>query len=800
MSPTEWTRDLRLALRLLAKNPGATVLSVASMALGIGLTAGIFAVGAAVIMRNLPIDKPEEMWSVSSRGDAGGFMLYGWPDYLDMAKAMEGRAEMVATQRRGVMVGNGDDAQMVIIQPASPNYFHVLGVKAELGRASVGESSGTPETVLGYRLWQTNFSGDRNIIGRTVLLNDKPFLVAGVMPEAFTGLDRGVSIGVWVSADAWFRVMGGRYDEASRDGQFEIAARFRPSLTGQISETGRDAAALDAAIRGPDKHKPAPAGVPGTTLDCLTRPWLNHLILGGGMAAVLSLVVFVACINVAQLRLAQAEARRKELGVRIALGGGRWRVARQFLLETSVLGLAGAGLGLWLARTLTDRVTLFVRNVNPFLEFNIHLDYRVLAYTAGALALSILVAGVGPALHAVRLNISEVLKQAQGVTAERRTWRQKTLVVAQVAVSVTLLGVSVLFLTSLYNATQVRPGLDPHKKILVLDVITASRQRAADWCDRISERLAALPGAQGATYARRLPLSDSGGGLTARVEAPGLAPISVPVNSVGGNYFAVMGTRVVAGRGIDSRDRAGAPLAAVVSQALARAVFGGRNPIGEWLRIDGKPRQVVGVAEDGPSRKLHESSEPFVLLPYAQAPSGDTTFMVETAGEPSALDHAARTEIRRFDPGSRVYLSTTLRKTLDSALSFDNLLAALSSALGLSVALLTAAGLFGVLLYTVNGRTRELGLRVALGANPRQIERLVIADSLRMAAIGVPIGLAGLAVAARFASSLLLGVTPLNPIAYTASTAAAVALALAAAWLPARRATRIDPVEALRAE
>jgi len=798
MSPTEWVRDLRLGLRLLAKSPGATVLSVASMALGIGLTTGVFAVGAAVFLRTVPIDKPEEVWRVNSRADDGNYLSYGWLDYLDMSKALTGRAELVATQRRGVMVGQADDSQMVIIQPASPNFFRVLGVTAELGRAATGESGGTPEAVLGYSLWQTRFSGDPNIAGRTVLLDRRPFLVAGVMPRGFAGLDSGISIGVWVSADAWFGVTGSRQEMASRDGQFSIAARFPPS-SGEISQAGRDAAALDAAIRGPGKHKPAPASVNGTTLDCVVRPWLNHLILGGGMAVILSLVVFVACINVAQLRLAQAEARRKELGVRIALGGGRWRVARQFLIETSLVGLAGAGLGLWIAQALTDRIALFARSVNPFFDFNIRLDYHVLVYAAAALALSILVAGVGPALHAVRLNISEVLKQAQGVTAERRTWRQKTLVVAQVAISVTLLGVSVLFLTSLYNATQVRPGLDPHKKILVMDVITASRQRAADWCDRISERLAALPGARAATYARRLPLSDSGGGMTARVEAPGLAPMSVPVNSVGGNYFSVMGTRVLAGRGIDSRDRAGAPLAAVVSQTLARTVFDGRNPIGEWLRIDGKPRQIVGVAEDGPSNNLHQSSEPFVFLPYAQAPSGDITLMVETAGEPSALDRAARAEIRRFDPGSRVYLSTTLRKTLDSALSVDNTFAALSSALGLSVALLTAAGLFGVLLYTVNGRTRELGLRVALGANPRQIQRLVIADSLRMAAIGVPIGLAGLAVAARFASSLLLGVTPLNPIAYTLSAAAAVALALAAAWIPARRATRVDPVEALRA-
>ncbi|HUP05247.1 MAG TPA: ABC transporter permease [Bryobacteraceae bacterium] len=795
----EWFRDLRLGLRLLKKSPGTTALSVASIALGIGLTTGVFAAGAAVLIRNLPIDKPLEVWRVRSRGDDGNIISYGWPDYLDMSAALRGRAEVIATQRRSVTVGQGDGAELAILQPASSNFFRVAGAKAELGRPSIGESGGTPEAVLGYRLWKTHFAGDPNIVGKTISLNGRPFLVAAVMPRGFAGLDYGISIGVWVSADAWFQQIGSRDEEASRSGQFDIAVRF-PASAGEISETGRDAATLDAAIRGPGKRPPAPAGVPGTMLDCVSRPWLNHLVLGGGMAAVLFLVVFVACINVAQLRLAQAEARRKELGIRIALGGGRWRVARQFLIETSLLGAAGAGLGLWVAQTLIDKIADFARSAQPLLDFNVRIDYRVLAYAAGSLALSILVAGVGPALHAVRLNVSDVLKQAQGVTAGRRTWRQKTLVVSQVAVSVALIGVSALFLTSLYHATRIRPGLDPRKNVLVLNVIPARRAPPAEWCDQISERLAALPGARGATYARRLPLAGSGGGLTARVEPAGLAPMGVPMNNVGGNYFAVMGTRVLEGRGIDAGDRPGSPSVAVVSQTLARTVFGARDPIGQWLRIDGRPRQIVGISEDGPSNNLHQSSEPFVFLPYAQAPSGDITLMVETAAEPSALDRLARAEVRRFDPGARIYMSTTLRQTLDAALSPDNLLAALSSAMGFSVALLTAAGLFGVLLYAVNGRTRELGLRVALGANSKQIKQLVIADSLRMAAIGVPIGLVGLAAAARLLRSVLFGVGPLEPISYTVSVAGALVLALAAAWLPARRATRIDPMEALRAE
>ncbi len=792
MSPAEWIRDLRLALRLLAKNPGATALAVLSISLGIGLTTGLFAVGDAAFLRPLPVEKPQELWSVTSRGDDGNYVMYGWPDYLDMAKALEGRAELVVSDRRGVQVGDASD--FVIIQPASPNFFQVLGVKAALGRASLGEAEGRPETVLGYRLWQTHFSSDPQIVGKTVLLNGRAFLVAGVMPEAFTGLERGILVSVWVSTDAWFHTLGNREEEQSRESQFEIAARFRAPLT-----AARAPAELDAAIRGPGKQKPAPRGDAGTSVECLVR-WKDDVIFGGGMMAVFGLILFVACANVAQLRLAQAEARRKELGVRIALGGGGWRVARQLLLETLLIGLAGAGLGLLLAQVLMEKVTQFASAMSRFMDYGIRLDYRVLAFSAGALLFALLVSGLWPALRAARLNIAEVLKQAQGVTARRRGWQQKALVISQIAVSVALFGVAVLFLSSFHNAAEIRPGLDPHKKVLALMVAPKLKIPPAAWCDQVSERLAALPGVRGATYARRLPLSGSGGGMTARVEVPGMAPMGVHLNHVAGNYFSLMGTRVLAGRGIDSHDGASAPLTAVVSQTFARTIFGNRAPVGNWVRIDGKLRQVVGVAEDGPSNDLHESPEPFLYLPYAQAARGDITLLVETAGDPAALERAARAAIRGFDPGAWVYDSTTLRRTLDNALSMDRFLASASSGLGLSVVLLTAAGLFGVLLYAVTRRMREFGLRVALGARPRQIERLVMGESLRMAAIGVPIGLAGLAAAARLAGSMLLGVTPLDPVSYVLSAAAAVGLALAAAWLPARRATRVDPMEALRAE
>jgi hypothetical protein len=305
---------------------------------------------------------------------------------------------------------------------------------------------------------------------------------------------------------------------------------------------------------------------------------------------------------------------------------------------------------------------------------------------------------------------------------------------------------------------------------------------------------------RGVTFARRLPLSGSGGGMTARVEIPGQAPLGVHLNNVGGNYFALLGTRLLAGRGIDGHDQAGSALVAVLNQTLARQVFPGKNPVGEWLRIGGKMRQIVGVAEDGPSNDLHENPEPFLWLPYSQAPRGEITLMVETAGEPEALARTLRAELKRFDPRADILVSQSLKHQMDAALAPDRLIVAVTGGLGIFGVLLTAAGLFGVLQYAVSRRTRELGLRIALGARPRAIQRMVLAESVRIAAWGIPIGLMLLGGAGWCVRSWLLGITPLNPLVYVSSAAAVLALTVMAAWLPAVHATRVDPMAALRSE
>ena len=784
-----------MAFRLLAKSPGTTALSVLSMALGIGLTAGIFSVVDAALLRPIAVDRPAELLQAISHADDGQpFDSYGWLDYQDMVRAGDGLVTLVAFQRRGTMLGGGEENLFPLTSPVTPNYFSVLGVRAELGVASVEAAEGRPQAVLGHRLWQRRFGGDPQIIGKTILLNQKALRVAGVMPAQFTGLGRGVVTDIWLSTDAWFTVFGNRGDQQSRNGQFYLVARLKPGVSAPHA-----AAVLDAAIRGEGKHKPAPAGATGTYLESkFALNWAAGLMFGGGLLLILGAILFVACANVAQLRLAQAEARRKELGVRMALGASGWRVTRQLLVETTVLSVAGAGLGIGVAQVFMKKVAQFIAAGHVYVDYGIALNMRVLLYTVGAVLLSVLLAGLAPARLALRLNISEVLKSEQGATGMRGGWQRRVLIVGQVAVSVALTGCAVLFVSSLRNAAAVRPGLDPHKNLLVLAVVPGRGGTAATWCEPACERLAALPGVRGATYARRLPLSGSGGGWSVRVELTGQPPLDVLANNVGGNYFSLMGTRVMAGRGIDPSDREGSPPVVVISQTLARQVLPGRNPLGQWISVDGKQRQVVGIAEDAPSNQLHEEPSPYLFLPYAQMPLGDVTLMVETAGEPAALERAARQELKGFDSRSVVYEAGTLRRQMEEALSWDSMMASVASGMGAFGVLLTAAGLFGVVQYSVNRRTRELGLRMALGARPGEIQRMILAESLRMAAWGVPLGLGLLGLAAHSARSIVLGVSPLDPRIYVISAVAVTALTVGAAWLPARRATRVDPMEALR--
>jgi predicted permease len=799
MSGAWLAHDLRVAWRVLRQSPGVTVVSVLSLIIGIAVTTAAFSVADGIFLRPLAVREPHKLLSAFSRGDDGQPVRYGWPDYQAMAAAVRGRAEVVAYQGRGTTLsvpGQDGEAELMLSYAVTPNFFGVLGVAPTMGELSLRDTGGDPPVVIGWRLWRRLLGGDRQAIGRTLLLGDRAFRVAGVLPEQFTGLQRGVAYDVYISMDSWFDVLGNARERTSRDGYFDVAVRPMPG-----ADSGELESRLDAAMRAAGGRKPAPAGSPGTYLSQRFAPgWKADMIIGGGLMLLLVLVLFTACANVAQLRLAQGEARRRELGVRMALGAAPSRIVGQLMVETALIAVPGVVIGVVMARWLTDATTTLLAAGRSYLEFGIRTDERVLAFAAVATVFTMLVAGLAPARRSVRLDIVETVKANALRTAGSRSER-RWLVASQMAATVALFGLAVLFFAGLCKASSIRSGLDPDRRLLAMFV---ARPRAVTnataWADQLAARLAGVPGVRNVTYARRLPMSGSGGGFTVRVEMPGRPAAGVHVNHVAGNWFSTVGMRVLAGRAIDSNDRPGTASVMAISEYTARQWFPNGGAIGAWVSVGGISRQIVGVVEDGRNNNLREAREPYIYLPWMQAPFGDFMLVVETGPEPETMAETLRRELRRVNPGGQVYSTTTVKAHVATALAGDRTLTAVAAALGIACVLLTATGLFGLLRYVVASRRREFGVRLAIGAEPSAIRREVLWDALRLAAYALPAGVALLAAGARAAESLVIGVTAADPGIYLSAVCGLLVIAVGAAWLPALQATRIDPMEALRCE
>jgi putative ABC transport system permease protein len=788
-------QDLRFGLRTLAKNRGATILCILSVALGIGITTALFGIVETTVFRPAPFAHPEQLYAVSFQGDDGreaGY--YGWPDCVAMAKAVAGSGELLAYVTHVTFLSNDEGSDSVVTAAVTTNFFSLLGVRALLGQATVNTApDGRPQAVISHWLWRQRFGGDSRIVGRTVMLSGKPFTVAGVMPSPFGASPKGFSSDVLIAADALFDVLGNRSEREEANGAFVIIARL-PAGANPLAVAAR----LDPPIRGPGAHKSAPAGSWGTRLQASFAPtWTGRLEAGGGLLPVFALLLWVACGNVAQMRLAQTEARKKELGVRIALGSSSLGVARLLVAESALVIAVGAILGLLLANALSHWLVTTI-SLQFSVEWGARLDWRVLGFTLAATAASLLLAGLAPARYALRLDVNQTLKSGRETRPARSRW-QKVLIAGQTASSVAFFGLAILFLQSFHHAARTWPGFNPGQPMIVFSVANL-RMDATPWAEQACAQLAAVPGVRGVTFARRLPLSHTEGGWDTPVEAPGQTPVVAAQNAVGPNYFSLMGTRLLAGRGIAPDDRPDTPPVTVVSRQLARRLFGDRNPVGQWVKIEGKRMQIVGVCADEPVYGLHEAGQPTFYRPYRQRPEGLLTLVIETAGKPESLIPAVRQELKRFDPGAVMFDLTTLRQFMRRALFEDRLAAGVTTAVGVLGFLLTAAGLFGVIQYTVNRRTREIGICLALGAGPGRIQRMVLGQSVRMIVWGAVLGLGLVAAGAWCVRSAVLGVTPINGWAYAGSAAAALLVSVAAAWLPARRAAAVDPMEALRRE
>lgn len=800
-------QDVRYGLRMLAKNPGFTAVAVLTLALGIGANTAIFSVIDGVFLRSLPVERPDQLvWIRTMR--QGQSVVVSYSDYLDLSRQNTSFSGVIATAGHVALLNIAGETRLVGLRLVSDNYFSVLGISAAVGRTFVaGEDWGSykaPPVVINHGLWQTRFAGDAKIVGSTIVLNGRHQMVLGVAPQWFGGLERGLLAGeeVWLPVSAWIN-KGDLESRAYRDG-FELLGRLRPGVSMERVRTELDTIArrLSDAFPATDNGLTFVAKAEAERLN--SEETLEPTLLGlGGVG----LVLLICCSNVSGMMLARAEARRRQMAVRLALGARRGRLLRQLLTESLLLAVPGAGLGLlltfWILRLLPALMPLIAPSL---VRFDFRLDVRVLAYTLVISLLATVISGLAPALHASRTDLLSILRAEEGTTAHARSWlsARNLLVAGQVALSLILLIVAGLFTKRLVLSQRINPGFDASKKLLI--VTLSSSARPQEFLLPAVERIRSLPGVKRASYAMRMLLSEFGGGASCTVSIPGVEPppgqksFVIKFNSVGRDYFQTVGARILRGRAFDSREDALTNRSVLISESMARRFWPNTDPIGRSVVLEGSEYQIIGLVQDGRIADIHEALEPYVYFPFAQKPTGDAAIIVETSGDPRQLVAAVKHEIRAVDKNATFVSVHTLRDLMAWALWFDRIFFFFTGVLGCLGIFLAGVGLYGVVAYLAGRRTHEIGIRMALGARRQDVLALVLKQGLRPALIGILVGIAAAAAVARLISSMLYGVRLTDPAVFLGGSVLALAVALFASYIPARRATRVDPMVALRYE
>ncbi|MBI3682328.1 MAG: ABC transporter permease [Acidobacteria bacterium] len=799
-----WT-DLRYAVRVFSRHPGITFVAILSLGLGMGANSTIFSLVDGMFLRPLPVRDPAGLLWVTGRTAESRQSGISWLDYRDLGESAGAFADVAAQSRRAGLLEGPGEAELVLLTVVSDNYFSLLGVEAARGRLFRPDLDTVPERepaiVISDSLWRRRFGADPSLVGRAIRMNNGAFTVVGVLPPEFRGLERAVRNDVWAPLSTW-KAMGGRQEfESRRPGQVEALARLREGVTIDQAQAQLDALSSRLEQDYPATHR-GRRFLAASEEARRTERGLKPSVL---LLSIVGLLVLIACVNVAVLLLAQAESRRRETSVRLALGASRRRLARQLLTEGALLGLLGGAAALLVTRWMIPLLPALLPPGPDFIRFDIRLDGRVLMMTLLTCAVTVLVFGLAPAIEASRTDLNGVLKSG-GWETRRRFAGRSLLVAGQAALSVVLVAAAGLLARSFLYTEQQRPGFDTGRNMLVLVAAVARPQpRLADTCDEISERIRALPGVRQAAYCRRMPLSGSGGGATRDViipgfEAPpGTGPLRIRYNQVSPEYFAVTGTRLLTGRAL-TRSGTGAARVALVNQTMAQLYWPKGNAVGQWIRVDNADTEIAGVVEDAAIVRIHEPPEPFLYFPFAQMPSGEATFLAETAGEPGALLDAVKREMRSVNPDLRLLMTSSLKQHVRDALYSDWLPAVLSATIGALGMFLAAAGLFGVVMHGVNRRRRELGIRLAIGARRIDLVTMVLRHGLVLAGSGAVVGIALALGAGRLMSSLLYGVSPYDPLTLALSIAAVLAVALIASLYPAWKATRVDPAAVLRIE
>jgi predicted permease len=803
-------RDTAYALRALARSPVFTAVAILSVAIGVGSTSAIVSIGNALLFKPAPgISQPHRLVNLgSAEASRSGFDNFSYPDFLDY-RAAKSLAALSAIRFEPIEVSlaGPNGGEHVTAGLASGNLFDVLRTRPEVGRFFLAEEDGTPganaAVVLSHRFWSERFAADRDLIGRNVTLNARSFTVVGVAPPGL----RGPTI---VAPDMWVTVAGStllRYHESllsSRESVWLMGiGRLADGATIESAQAELSAIAARIARDFPDGRsrnfvRVVPAsGLPGDAT-------LEVVGFMGMLLAIAALVLAVASTNVAGMLLARATVRQREIAVRLALGASRRQLVRQLVTESVLLFLAAGAAGIVLANWMVGAVMALTPKLPFPVEIDSGIDWRVLSIAFLVSLVTGLVTGVVPALQSTRPDLVPALK-SEGGGAGRRQKLRSALLVSQLALSMLLLIVGGLFGRALVRARAIDTGFDPrglHIASLDLGLANYDSTRGVQFATTLLDQVRALPNVESATLSAMIPLSGGGMGLGA-VEVSGITTPEggwrLDWNVVTPGYFGTMGIPLVGGRDFTTADRSGAAPVAIMNQHFAEELWPGQDPIGRTFRTNDRVVTVIGIARDSKYRELSETPRSFLYVPLAQNYMSRTSVIARTTGGVSPAGEIRRA-VTALDRNLPILNQVSFEAHAATSLFPQRIAVYIAGSLGGIAVLLALLGIYGVTSFSVAQRTREFGVRAALGADRRRVVSMVLRQGLALAGLGVAIGATAGLIVAKLLSSLLYGVDATDGVAFVGAGALLTVAALAASWLPARRAAAVDPVIALRAE
>jgi predicted permease len=815
-------QDFRFGFRTLWKSPGFMVIAVLTLALGMAANTTIFSIVNGILLRPLPVPNPDQIVVLATEQKNNPLDdRFSYPDFLDFQKQTDTFSGLIAYRItvEGLAVdGNSDQFAVSYV---SGNFFSALGIQPALGRLILpteGQKLGAdPVLVLGYSYWQKRFGGDPGVIGKQVLVNGHPATIVGVGPKDFHGVyaiidSQGympLSVASFESND-----MNKIWTERS-ERHIHLLGRMKPGVNVKQAEASLNVIADRLAQQYPEADK----GVAiRAYLERLARPEPdpeNQIPTVAGIFLVLAgLVLLLACFNIANVLLVRATVRQREMTIRAALGAGRMRLIRQFLTESILLAMMGGAVGIMLAWWASSALSSLPLQTDLPLRIDFSPDGTVIAYAFAAMLLTGLVVGIVPALRVARTDVSTVLHEGGRSSTEgkRRHLLRNTLVVGQVAGSLLLLIVAGLFARSLGKAQQINLGFDPdHVLNLMMDTneIGYDEARGREFYRQVDARMRALPGVVSATEALSIPMGYASAADQVYVEGHPLEvgehPPLILYNSVAPNYFDTLRTPILRGRVFTEADSEKAPLVAIVNQTMAKKFWPNEDALGRRFSIKsqtGPFMEVVGVARDGKYRAPNEDPLDYFYMPMAQKYTPFRTIQLRTSVPPESLALPAQQAIRELAPDLPVFDVRTMRGALDGGNGFFLFRFGfqITAAMGLLGLVLAVVGVYGVVSYSAAQRTHEIGIRMALGAEQGDILKMVLRQGLGVVSIGLVLGLLAAFAGTRAIANLFVGISPTDPLTYAAVAVLLTVVALLACWLPARRATRVDPLVALRYE